>query len=176
MKYFSIPAAALLLATSVSPAISQPTGCSIGTWTPDYDALEARIRNQIDAPNAEFSGIVLMVIGMTNSAEELQFQIEDWSIQRKDSADDDTKFVLNGISLNSIAATSSGSFHISQQSNTYVQTSIEFGLESSERLFEWMLPVGEWASGKWSCVDDVIQFSVRDQDSDGHLVETWYRQ
>jgi len=95
---------------------------------------------------------------------------------RKDSADDETEFVLNGISLNSIAATSSGSFHISQQSNTYVQTSFEFGLETPERLFEWMLPVGEWASGKWSCADDVIQFTVSDQDSDGHLVETWYRQ
>ncbi|MBL4806147.1 MAG: hypothetical protein JKY31_02540 [Rhodobacteraceae bacterium] len=182
MKYFSIPAAALLLATSVLPAFSQPTPCSVGTWAPDYDALEARIKDQIDAPNAVFSGTIMMVISMTNSAEELQFQAENWTVERKDDADDDARLVLNGTSLNSLMVNQTSAslevtdFHMAQQSNNYAQTFIHDRVEMNIGLIESMLPVGEWASGEWSCVDDVIQFTIYDQDSDGHLVETWYRQ
>lgn len=174
MKYFSIPAAALLLATSVSPAISQSAECLIGTWTPDYDALEARIKEFIDAPNAEFSGALLMIVSTTNVLEGLEIRAEEWSVQRKDSEGDDSAFILNGSSLNSFAVSSN--FFISQQSNDYVQTLISGGIETPIALQEWMLPLGDFAQGIWACADDTIQFTVTGQYADGQLVVTWYRQ
>lgn len=171
MKYFSIPAAALLLATSVSPALSQSAECLIGTWTPDYDALEARIKDFISAPNAEFSGSLLMIVSTTNVLEGLEIRAEEWSVQRKD---EDTKFILNGSSLNSFAVASN--FFISQQSNNYVQTLISGGIETPIAVQEWMLPLGGFAQGIWECADDVIQFTVTGQYAETPLIENWYRQ
>ena len=184
MKFFRMPITIALLAFSGTAAFSQATECSVGTWAPDYDMLLARIASQLEAPNASASGTLSMVIQMAHSQkeadEEMQIHADDWSFSRgeKDSLTGELFFVLNGVANYTLSATSSGSFHINQQSNTYIQIERQPMLSSEipVDVFEPMLPVGEWANGTLSCDDDVIQFTIFDQDSDGHLVETWYRQ
>lgn len=185
MKCFPISTSALLLALTATTGFAQSpdpkVACLRGTWAPDLDEMKASLRAQVDTPDVKFSGSLSMIINTTNVMDGVEFHADNWSLLRIYPDKPDTALTVNGVAKLSISAPHWGSFYLAEASNTYVQKLETPGPEGPINDPEIdpiraMLPMGEFASGEWTCVDDVLEFSVTSQDPDGQLIETWYRQ
>lgn len=170
-----------------SQAQSQLTGreCLTGDWVPDQEKYEFYILSILNtAPSVRFSGTMTMSI----KDESAELHAEDWAVVKVFGATSEVQLILNGKAQYSMVTTSGattpanldGKFHLTQESNAYKQTSIsrnngELLSDDEVSLIKPLLPVGEWASGHWSCQNDLLTFEVTDQNSDGQLLETWQR-
>ena len=186
MKRISIVTTMFILFGLVAaPAFSQSrnpqVACLGGTWTPDLEKMKAAIGAQIDTPNVEYSGSLSMVINEINVPDGVEFHADGWTLLRLYDDKPDSGFTVTGVAMLNMSAPPGGSFYFSEISNTYLQKLITPGPEGpiNDPIIDpvrGMLLMGEWARGSWTCKDDVIHFTVSDQDPDGQLIETWYRQ
>lgn len=162
-------------AFAATPALAVED-CLVGSWAPDFAAMEQQFVEVAKADSASISGGMVMIIAADQTgsyqANDLNFVIENAGLPK-------TTVSMNGTGAFSVVA-DGGSFEFTMGAFDYAMVAtidmngspVTMDIPFSEE----MAPMGGNTSGTYTCDATTVEYTITGENAQSDIVNRWYRQ